>query len=295
MTFLENFYSDFIPFFLVAVMAAMGLSLRVRDLYAVAAKPAAILAGLTAQLIMLPAIAIGLGFLFDSPAVIAAGAIIIAACPGGVTSNVYAFASGADVALSVALTAVASTITIFTIPFLTLLALELYMNQSEIPALPILSMIIGLAKFTVVPVAAGMTLRALWPDLAARLIEPLRKITLVSLLVVITLGTITTWDTISENFVDAGALIATLNVSAMMLGYGLGVILRLPFTQVASITFEVGVQNLSLALFVSLTFLKSPDLAVSTLVYGLVMKITALAFVWFVRRRLVTHSAAAEN
>jgi BASS family bile acid:Na+ symporter len=83
---------------------------------------------------------------------------------------------------------------------------------------------------------------------------------------------------------------ATINLVAMSLGYGLGNLLRLPFPQMASITFEVGVQNLSMALFVCLTFLKSSDLAVATFVYAFFMKITALSFVWYVRKRL-----AAEN
>jgi len=78
----------------------------------------------------------------------------------------------------------------------------------------------------------------------------------------------------------------TTNVVAMSLGYGIGTLLRLPFRQLATITFEVGVQNLSMALFVCLTFLKSPPLAVATFVYALFMKISALTLVWYTRKRL---------
>ena len=87
MDFLETFYTKFVPFFLFTVMVAMGLSLTVKDLLEVVRKPRAILAGLGAQLLFLPIIAIGYGFLFDSPPVIAAGAIILAACPGGITTG----------------------------------------------------------------------------------------------------------------------------------------------------------------------------------------------------------------
>ena len=89
-----------------------------------------------------------------------------------------------------------------------------------------------------------------------------------------------------ENALTAGVLMTAINLTAMTFGYALGKAMRLPFPQVASITFEVGVQNLSLALFVAFTFLQSPELAIATLVYALVMKITAMSFVAYVRKRL---------
>ena len=100
------------------------------------------------------------------------------------------------------------------------------------------------------------------------------------------IGTINAWDTIVTNIWTAGLLMATINLAAMSIGYGLGNLLRLPFPQLASITFEVGVQNLSMALFVCLTFLKSSELAVATFVYAFFMKVTALSFIWYVRKKL---------
>ncbi len=284
--FLETFYTQFVPFFLFTVMVAMGLSLTIEDLQGVARKPKAILVGLSAQMLFLPAIAIGFGFLLDSPPVIAAGAIILAACPGGITSNAYVFASRADIALSIGLTTVASVITVFSVPFFTLLALNLHLDRTEIPNLPASEMMWTLAKLTIVPVALGMTFRRLKSELALRMIEPLRVITLVALIVIVVIGTVTAWDTIVKNLWTAGVLMTAINISAMSFGYGLGKLMQLPFAQMASITFEVGVQNLSMALFVSFTFLKSPELAVATLVYALIMKITAMSFVWYVRNRL---------
>ena len=286
MKFLETFYTQFVPFFLFTVMMAMGLALTLQDLKQVLVKPKAIIAGLSAQLLLLPAITIGLGFLFASPPIIAAGAIILAACPGGVTSNAYVFSARADIALSVGLTAVASMVTVFSIPFLTLFALDLHLNRAEMPALSALQMTWTLAQFTIIPVTLGMLFRAWQPGLAKKAIEPLRIITLIALILIALIGTFNAWDTIVANIWTAGILMATINLVAMSLGYGLGKLLRLPFKQMASITFEVGVQNLSMALFVCLTFLKSPELAVATFVYALFMKVTALSFVWYVRRQL---------
>ncbi len=286
MEFLETFYTKFVPIFLFTVMVAMGLSLTVDNLLEVFRKPKAIATGLCAQLLFLPALAIGYGLLFDSPPVIAAGAIILAACPGGITSNAYVFASRADVALSIGLTTVASFITVFSVPFLTLLALNMHMEQSAIPTLPAGDMMWTLAQLTIVPVAMGMTVRRLKPEFALHMIEPLRVATLIALIVIVVVGTITAWDTIVENALTAGVLMTAINLTAMTFGYALGKSMRLPFPQVASITFEVGVQNLSLALFVAFTFLQSPELAIATLVYALVMKITAMSFVAYVRKRL---------
>ncbi len=295
MEFLETFYTKFVPFFLFTVMMAMGLSLTANDLLEVARKPKAILVGLSAQLLLLPVIAIGYGLLLDSPPVIAAGAIILAACPGGITSNAYVFASRADIALSIGLTTVASVITVFSVPFLTLLALNLHMDRGEIPALPAGEMMWKLAQLTIIPVAIGMTVRRLKSEFALKMIEPLRIITLLALFVIVVIGTVTAWETIVENLWTAGILMTAINLTAMSIGYGLGNLMRLPFPQMASITFEVGVQNLSMALFVAFTFLKSPELAVSTLVYALIMKITAMSFVWYVRNRLGARPAATAN
>lgn len=286
MEFLETFYTKFVPFFLFTVMVAMGLSLTPADLQEIFRKPRAMLAGLGAQLLLLPAIAIGFGILLQSPPVIAAGAIILAACPGGITSNAYVFASRADVALSIGLTVVASMITVFSVPLLTLFALQLHLDRGDVPDVPVADMMLALAKLTVVPVVLGMTFRHLRPQAALRMIEPLRVMTLIALVFIVIVGTVSAWDTIVANFWTAGVLMAAINVTAMTLGYGLGSLLRLPFAQLASITFEVGVQNLSMALFITLTFLRSPELAIATLVYALVMKITALSFVWYVGQRL---------
>jgi BASS family bile acid:Na+ symporter len=244
-------------------------------------------------MLALPAISIGLGLLFNSPPVIAAGAIILAACPGGITSNAYVFASRADIALSIGLTAVASVITVFTVPLLTLFALNLHLDRSDIPDLPAANMMWTLAQLTILPVAIGMTFRRLKPELALRMIEPLRIITLLALIVIVVIGTINAWDTIVDNLWTAGVLMTAINLTAMTVGYGMARAARLPFPQLATITFEVGVQNLSMALFVAFTFLKSPELAIATLVYALIMKITAMSLVWYVRQRLAEPAAVA--
>jgi BASS family bile acid:Na+ symporter len=169
------------------------------------------------------------------------------------------------------------------------------MDRGEIPALPAGEMMWKLAQLTIIPVAIGMTVRRLRSELALKMIEPLRVITLLALIVIVVIGTVTAWETIVANLWTAGILMTAINLTAMSIGYGLGNLMRLPFPQMASITFEVGVQNLSMALFVAFTFLKSPELAVSTLVYALIMKITAMSFVWYVRNHLRARPESAAD
>jgi len=148
--------------------------------------------------------------------------------------------------------------------------------------------------FFLFTVMMAMGLALTLQDLKQVLVRPKAIITLVALVLIAAIGTINAWDTIVANIWTAGILMATINLVAMSLGYGLGNLLRLPFKQMASITFEVGAQNLSMALFVCLTFLKSPELAVATFVYALFMKVTALSFVWHVRRQLSRPELATE-
>lgn len=285
MELLEAFYTRVVPIFLITVMIGMGLTLTLQHLRDVFAAPRAMLTGLTAQMIGLPLIAILLGFLFQSPPVIAAGAIILSACPGGVTSNAYTFASRADTALSVSLTTVTSLITVVTIPLVTLLAMNLHFEATDIPPIPAGQMMLTLAKLTVIPIAIGMTFRAIWPQIALKIIEPLRTATLWLLILIVVYGTWSAWDTIRENFVQAGFLMIAINLAGMGLGYLIGRWQKLPIEQRVTIMFEVGVQNLSMALLVTMTLLQRPDLAIATLVYALFMKVTAMSLVAWMRRR----------
>jgi BASS family bile acid:Na+ symporter len=155
------------------------------------------------------------------------------------------------------------------------------------------NMFFNLMTFTLIPLAAGMLLRAFFPGAADRAVEPIRKSVLYLMILVLVLGVVSSYREILDNFAAAGALVVGMNVLTMALGYGLARLFRLPMTQVVTITFEVGVQNLSLALAITFTILARPDLAVAPLIYAAVMPATALAFVSIARRLLAGEGAAA--
>ena len=264
MDIVQFFYVEIIPWGLWLIMFGLGMSLTLGDIKHVFVDVKAATIGLVGQLILLPA----LGFLLVetlSPApAIAVGLIILTACPGGVTSNAYVFASRGDLALSVSLTGISSFITVFTIPIWTFLALDLYYTQGSIPEIPVLDMIYKLASLTIIPIGGGMIVRALKPELAKRLIETLRKITLIFLITLVVSGTITSFP--------------------VLMGFTLGKFFKLDLAKRVSITYEVGVQNITLAFLVTLSLLQEPSLAAATLVYALFMKITALTFLTFARK-----------
>jgi BASS family bile acid:Na+ symporter len=274
-------------------MLGLGLSLTLADFRRVIRYPKAVTIGLVAQLVGLPLCAFALAWIFGAAPAIAVGLIILAACPSGITSNAYSFAARADVPLCVTLSAVTSVITVFTIPFLTYSAMQLFFEQGQMPELPMVTMLRELILLTLVPVALGMFIRARFPRFAEKAIEPIRQAILVLLFIVLLLAALSSYKVIIENFSNAGPLVVTMNLSTMALGYALGRLFRLPTRQVITITFEVGVQNLALALTITLRILADPSLAVAVLLYAVVMPATALIFVSMARRLLAADGTPA--
>ncbi len=279
-------YTILIPTVLITVMIGLGLSLTMADLKRVIAFPKAAAIGMSGQLIFLPLLAFGLAYLFAPSPEVAVGAVILAACPGGVTSNAYVFAARGDVALSVTLTAIVSFITVITIPLLTYVALLVFFQEGAIPDLPVLNMIRTLSIFTVFPIASGMTIRKLWPDLARRLVEHVRRIAVAALIFLIVTAALSSYEVVLDNALQAGLLVVALNFLAMSMGFALATAYNLSTSQAVTITNEIGVQNISLALLVTLTLLDDPALAITSLLYAVVMPITALAFISIARKML---------
>jgi len=289
------FYTQVIPVGLWIVMLGLGLALTPKDIKNVFVMPKAVSVGLVGQLILLPILAFVLASVIAPTPAIAVGAIVLAACPGGVTSNAYSFASRGDVALSVTLTAVTSFITIFSVPFVTYLALDYFLAAGTAPELPILEMMYLLAKLTVIPVAIGMVIRQIWSEKARKIIEALRTATFLFLLVLIITGSLLAIDVLREYFLQTAAVALSLNLLSMAMGFGLGRLFQLSVPQSISITFEVGVQNITLASLVVLTVLQNEDYFIVAVVYAAIMKLTALTFMYFARQWLARDELAAQE
>jgi len=266
------------------VMMGLGLTLSLYDILRVIVMPKAILVGLAGQLILLPVVAFALTFLMNPAPVIAIGLLLLAACPGGITSNAYVFASRGDIALSVSLTTIASLFTVFTMPLIAWIALTMFAEGSDMLEVPVSNMMRSLAQLTILPIAIGMLTRKYLPDFAQRMVEPVRKMAIGILIMVIITNTWFSIDTLKQYFVQAGVAAFVLNITCMTLGYGLARLFRLNTDQTISITYEIGLQNLSLALVLANTLLGVPDYAAVTLIYGFFMKFTALSFMAYARK-----------
>ncbi len=285
MEFVDFVFTRAIPPMLFAMMFGMGLSLTLDDFRRIVRYPRAAVVGLTGQLLVLPGLAFLVVLIFAPPVPVAIGTMLLAACPGGITSNGYVFVGRGDVGLSVTLTAIASVLTIATIPFIAAFALGYFGGEGDVPGLPVLAVLKTLGMLTALPITIGMLVRQRYTGWVQSKLEIVRKASFVMLLAIITTTTLSSLESLAANLPSAGLLAAALNLSSMTAGYWMARLSGLPGAQVKTITFEVGVQNLSLSALLAVSLLGRPEYAIVAIVYALVMKISALTLLWVWRQK----------
>ena len=278
--------SVILPISLAIIMMGMGLSLVVDDFKRVIQYPKAVLIGLTNQLILLPLIAFALAKGFGLEPMLAVGLMLIAACPGGVTSNLITHVSRGDIALSVTLTGIASFITIFTIPIILSLSLSHFTGQSETPIqLPIGETILQIMAITVVPISIGMIIRHFRPAFADRMERPMRIASTVIFVAVLVGIIAANREQIVSSFQQVGLVTILLNVLTMALGYFSARFFRLNLKESIAIMIESGIQNGTLALVIATTILMQTEMTIPPAVYSLVMFLTGGVIMWQFGRR----------
>lgn len=277
-----------LPVALFAVLFGMGLSLVPEDFRSVLRHPKAKLVGLACQLIMLPVVAFALALLFRLPGELAVGLMVLAACPGGATSNVITHLSKGDTALSVTLTAISSMVCVFTIPWIVGWSMEWFMGGSAAVQLPFWKTLGQLTAVTILPIVCGMALRGARPALAQRLERPAAVFALVFLALIIT-AAVAREKELAHQFAVAGPAAITLNIVTMVLGFAAGWAFGLPKSQRITISIEAGIQNGTLALAISFGLLESARIVMPSVVYSLFMFFTgALMIALFGRGRRAT-------
>ncbi|MCO4792088.1 MAG: bile acid:sodium symporter family protein [Bacteriovoracaceae bacterium] len=267
-----------LPLILAFIMFSMGLSLVIDDFKRVAKYPKAFVVGLLLQVITLPL----LGFLvatvwtnyFGLNPVYAAGLIIIAACPGGVTSNLMTHLGKGDTALSISLTAVISFLTVITLPIIVNLGLSNFMGSESDVKLNVIKTVVGIFVITSVPVIIGMVIKAKNSSLADK-IEPLcRKLATFFFIAIVLVAVAKDFKLLMESISTIGPSALTLNILTMVLAYGASRLLTLSKEQSRAITFECGLQNGTLAIFIAVTLLGDERMMLPGVVYGLLMFVT---------------------
>ena len=281
-----------LPIALILIMAGVGLGLTPEDFRRVFRQPRGFIIGALCQMVLLPLIAIGIIELTGIHGEVAIGLFILSLCPGGTTSNLYSYLAKADTGLSVSLTAVIGFITPFTIPVLGVWAINHYADGGTHFELPLLKTWLQLIVITVIPVIAGMAVRAKWPHLARRMEPLISRFSVIVLAVVIAVIGIKLGSRLLDYILIAGPAALALNVATMLLGYVAGRWLLHSNKQARTISLEVGLQNGTLALLITTGILQSTEMSIAPSVYSLIMFIAATLFTWLVLRSDRRHKPA---
>ena len=272
------------PIALALIMLALGLGLTGQDFVRVAKQPKDFLVGLICQLILLPIIAFLLIKIFNLPLEIALGVMIIAAAPGGVTSNVLTKFANGDVALSISLTAIISLISIISVPFIVFKSAEL-LEVVEISKE--ISMIgISMKMFLVVtlPVLIGMLIRKFATNLVMSKSQLIERISVLLFVIVFAAIWVEEWENIMGYIKQAGLITLVLNIVMMFIGYYVAKFLASGVSQRKSISLECGLQNGTLAVFVASQLFSDIAYLIPTATYAIVMFITSIIYVFIVRK-----------
>lgn len=274
----------FLPLSLAFIMFAMGLTLVADDFRRVVAQPKAFTVGAVSQLFVLPLVAFALVLVWPMEPALAVGVMILAACPGGVTSNLLTHLARGDTALSISLTAVISLVSVVTIPVIVNLALYRFMGAQGVE-LPVARSIVGVFLITTIPVALGMLVRARWTAWTRRAESGFRMAATV-LFVIVVLGAIASQ---RENLLAYAVTLApamlALNLVMMAVGWYAARLFRLGDYQGKAISLECGLQNGTMAIFVAVTLLGNETMMMPGAIYGVLMFATSGAWVaWMVRR-----------
>jgi BASS family bile acid:Na+ symporter len=272
-----------VPVGLMVIMFSLGLSLTLADFKRLAKSPQPVLVGLFGQLAALPLLGLVVAALFALPAPMAVGLFILAASPAGVTSNGLTYAARANVALAVTLTAFSSVITVFSTPLLVKWALTFYYTAGNVPQMSILNTIYQLVKITVIPIAIGMFVRRLWPEWSIRAEVWLRPTSLVIIILVVVSSMLVNFEMVMEHLFTAGPAAWVLNVTAMATGYLLAALFRLDHQDRLTLSIEVGVQNATLAMFITMSVLGSLEIALIPTIYGLLMVFNATVLIHYLK------------
>ena len=267
--------SVIIPICLFLIMMGMGLTLVTNDFKRVLKYPKAVGIGLTNQLILLPIIGFALANIMPLRPEYAVGVMLLVLCPGGTTSNLFTYLAKGDVALSVTMTAIASVITVFTIPIVLSFSLIYFMGSGSEFELPVLKTVLTLVLLTIVPISIGMLIKRYAPKVADRSQVFVSRFGVIFLtFLVLFLGYVQR-DIIVDAFIATGPISVLLNLSTMALGYYSSKWFGLNLAQRTSVTLEVGLQNSTLSIFMALTLLSNYDMSMMPAIYTLVMFLSA--------------------
>ena len=269
-----------LPLALFIIMLGMGLTLVPDDFKRVVRFPVAVALGLILKLLIIPVVTFLLLQVMPMEPELAVGFILLAACPGGATTNLITHLAKGDVALSITITAIASVITVFTIPLMVNWGLVRFMGEGREIVLPLFKTIVQILLITVIPVAIGMWVRAMRPVLSHRAERPVKTLSAVFLVLIILAALLKERENLGVLLGSAGPLALILNLLGMALGYGITRLLTGNAKQAVTVGVEVGVVNGTLGIAVAAGILQNSTMTIPSAIYSLIMFPSVMLLVW---------------
>lgn len=279
-----NIVTDiFLPFALAFIMFALGLGLTGVDFLRVIKQPKDFFVGAISQVLLLPIIAFVLVKLWPISPELAIGVMIIAAAPGGVTSNILTSFARGDVALSISLTAIISLLSVITVPFIVVSSLNLLGLENISKDISLLSMALKMFLIVTVPVILGMLFRKFASNIAIAFESKAKKISTILFIIILAGIIYEERENVIDYFAQAGLMTLTLNVVMMVVAFYVAQLLGTGLPQKKCIAIEGGLQNGTLALYIAKEFFGGGEYVIPASTYSLIMFATCLIFVFFVR------------
>ncbi|MBC8256984.1 MAG: bile acid:sodium symporter family protein [Candidatus Marinimicrobia bacterium] len=279
----------FLPLSLVFIMFTLGLGLTVSDFTNIFREPKAFGVGLLNQMIILPIVAFIIVSLSGLPAEMAVGMMILACCPGGVTSNMITKLAKGDTALSISYTAVMSIATVFTLPIITGLSIVHFMG-ADVPPINILSLGITMCLITAIPVGIGLLLNTKKKKFSSSF-EPIASKISTVLFVVIVIGALASeWDAFIANVGTLGPSMVILILTMLFIGFKSAQFFKMNAKRAVTVAIESGIQNATVGITIG-NIIMNQETGLSPLslpsgVYGILMYLVCLPFVfWFLKRK----------
>lgn len=279
--------SVLLPLILAFMMFSLGLGLMPADFRRIIAQPRALMVGVVCHFVLLPLVCWLMLDAFGITGVFAVGFMILASCPTGTTSNILTYMARGDVALALSFTAVASVLTIFTLPFIVTLSLQHFMGSSaQTVQVPVSKMMLQVALVLGLPVSIGMLVRHRWPRWALGFEPRATRIATWLFVLIVVLAVRANWVLLRDNFTTLAPFAVALNLSMLTVGFAAAWLVRLSRQQAVTLGIETAMQNAALALLVGSTVLKSDAMAIPGALYGVLMYGGGLLFAMLMRRML---------
>ena len=281
-----NFVTDVIlPLALAFIMFTLGLGLSISDFSNVFKKPKNFLVGLVSQLIFLPIVGLILVIIWPLPIEIAIGVMLIAAAPGGVTSNILTFFARGDVALSVSLTAVMSLLSAVSVPIVLAISVGLIGDSSLPESISLAGIALSMFLIVTLPVLLGMGVRSFLNSLTLKIEKSARFISTLLFVLVLLGAILAERENVVSYFAQTGLVVLTLNILMMLIAFYWSGFFGTGMSQKKAIAIECGLQNGTLAIFVGTTVFGGGLYIIPAATYSLIMYLTSLIFIYFIKNR----------